>query len=845
MSKKGEQVLRQGLIKGLGDKSVRALLEGEIRTVDDVASSTPQVLEHTLKEHGVKNITAQRIEAEQWIEQAMEMQDEPEPESASKARAESVTSHGSRLRWRQYAGFQIYFANESGQPETVNGGDWRVRVKHIETGQSKDFSGSEKWRWLVWILERAHLPAADAMGMLTSSSPDSKAVPIRVNEGDDHMSEHKLKHGGVDITLKKVPDAFAIRLKEGRATSAETLEAAVGSSKTAVDHMDSTGPANNLEIFRVAEPDTLEAATDAMRESAAAEVVSHIYALGENPESVVVPQGTMTIQFAAQTSQSQREAILREFGLEVVREWPFMEHGYQVRLTRASPLNPLKTAERLQQRAEILVAEPNLLFKTEPTYEPPDPRYSSQWHLKNRGDQINLVAGADVGAEEAWDYETGKRNVVICIIDDGFELDHPDLAASGKIVAPIDFGQLDNDPRPVTNSDSHGTACAGVAVAEEGLGEVVGLAPGCALMPIRMSNWLGDDEVVAYFEHAVANNASVISCSWRAAPLHAPLSTAMYEIIRWAAASGRQGKGCVILFAAGNDYGVLKGTRPWDSQQMHLGFALHDDVMAIAASNSLDRHSEYSNSGQKVAVCAPSNGYPGRGIVTTDLLGIKGKALGDYRSDFGGTSSATPLVAGLAGLILSVNPDFTAAEVREIIQETADKIDPAGGQYINGHSAQYGYGRINAHKAVLRAIELRDSGIGEDSESSPDISLRIVSVTPSILAASAVVPTKRLQFDLSYELFGEDALTLTHERAKTVSRVMLSLVDQDNGNNSGIVTEKSGHLTPNRLRVTDKLTYPLSSNSNYAGRYELRAAVSVQTPAGPVRIEQAVLNLTL
>ncbi len=98
-----------------------------------------------------------------------------------------------------------------------------------------------------------------------------------------------------------------------------------------------------------------------------------------------------------------------------------------------------------------------------------------------------MVAGADVKAEGAWEYTMGSRDIVICIMDDGFDLNHPEFNVAGKIVAPRDFGQDDFDPNPAYENENHGTACTGVALAEQnGIG-VVGLAPRCAFMPVRTS----------------------------------------------------------------------------------------------------------------------------------------------------------------------------------------------------------------------------------------------------------------------------------------------------------------------------------------------------------------------
>ncbi len=127
-------------------------------------------------------------------------------------------------------------------------------------------------------------------------------------------------------------------------------------------------------------------------------------------------------------------------------------------------------------------------------------------------------------------------------------------------------------------------------------------------------------------------------------------------------------------------------------------------MIAVAASNSRDERSSYSNYGSELTLCAPSSGYPGRGVVTTDRRGTKGYSSGDYTYGFGGTSSSAPLAAGLAALIVSVNPDLTSAEVKSIMMETVDKIDQENGQYVDGHSPLYGHGRIGAYEAVALAV---------------------------------------------------------------------------------------------------------------------------------------------
>ncbi|MEK6676704.1 MAG: S8 family serine peptidase [Planctomycetota bacterium] len=514
------------------------------------------------------------------------------------------------------------------------------------------------------------------------------------------MNEIKMKRGGRDVRFRKVDTHFAVRLRQGRARDERALAASCGPSKSEVVHVESTA-SEKMDIFRVKESSKLEETMGDLRRAPASEVVTHLYAMDDTPGGATIPTGTMTLQFKPEVAEEKREEVLAEFGLEVVEELDFVPNGYTVRLTSASKENPLKIAATLQQRKEMVTAEPDLAFQVTRAHVPGDSQYSMQWHLKNRGDGVGLTAGADAKAEQAWDITRGSRDIIVCVMDDGFDLEHPDFASPGKIVSPRDFGQNDFEPLPGTADDNHGTACAGVAVADENGTGCVGLAPGCAFMPVRTSNWLSDTDIRDLFQHAIDHHADVISCSWSASAAYFPLSTVMNGIIHKAAAEGRSnGKGCVILFAAGNENYPLNGTK--NGVNSLNGFAVHPDVIAVGASNSLDKRSDYSNYGPELALCAPSSGSPGRRVVTTDRRGAEGYSTTDYADDFGGTSSATPLSAGLAALILSVDPTLTSAQVRTIMMDTADKIDQTGGQYANGHSPLYGHGRINAQKAVAR-----------------------------------------------------------------------------------------------------------------------------------------------
>lgn len=545
-----------------------------------------------------------------------------------------------------------------------------------------------------------------------------------------------LQRGGEELLLEKVSDRFVVSSSNQTALSQLIQGLPVEVNPAQV-------PNQLTEI--IVDPAQQDGVMQQMRESDAVNYATHIYHLKDDPGSVVYVKKQITVQFAPEVNQAAIAQILSELGLRQVKPVIGIPNTFVVELTPEATENPVKIANRLMQRSQILTAEPDVVVRTQNLHRPSDPLYPKQWHLNHNGGS-QLTAGSHVFAEQAWDVTRGIRSVVVAIMDDSVDLRHPDFQGIGKIVAPKDFKDKDFLPMPGDASDNHGTACAGVAVAEEnGIG-TVGIAPGCALMPIRTTGYLDDGAIEELFGWAMTKGAAVISCSWGPAAVYFPLSLRQRAALTRAATEGRNGKGCVIVFAAGNSNRPTNGTvneRGWPNnilsgQTAWLGgFTVHPDVITVSASTSLSKKSAYSNWGAEVSVCAPSNnappgfwlqqtGYiytppevrgplPGLGIVTADRVGAEGYDPSSYTTDFGGTSSACPLVAGVAALVLSVNPDLTAAEVRQILQQTTDKIvdtsaDPQfgfnkGTYEAGGRSDWFGYGKVNAFKAVQAAAQ--------------------------------------------------------------------------------------------------------------------------------------------
>ena len=160
---------------------------------------------------------------------------------------------------------------------------------------------------------------------------------------------------------------------------------------------------------------------------------------------------------------------------------------------------------------------------------------------------------------------------------------------------------------------------------------------------------------------------------------------------------GRGGKGCVVLFSAGNDGDDLVVKQPW---------AAHPNVIAVGSStiDTPEVKASTSNFGSPLDVCAPGGDRFGATFSPTAGTTPQGGTPGLY-AVLGETSCACPQVAGVAAMMLSVNPNLTAGEVRDILQQTAVQIDLANGVYTAGHSDLYGFGRVNARKAVQEAFD--------------------------------------------------------------------------------------------------------------------------------------------
>lgn len=322
-----------------------------------------------------------------------------------------------------------------------------------------------------------------------------------------------------------------------------------------------------------------------------------------------------------------------------------------------------------------------------------------QWHLRNTG-QSPGVAGVDVNVTTVWDSYLGT-GIRIGIVDDGLEVAHPDLSPNADTANDHDWNDATpEDPTGNPSSDTHGTACAGVAGARGNNGEgVSGAAPRAKLVGLRLIAGNVSDAQEAEALTWKNDIIHLYSNSWGPADDGADLRDAG-SLVKAAFANGatvgRGGKGSVWLWAAGN------GGSDQDNSN-YDGYANSIYTIAVGAVNDSGVRSAYSEMGANVLICAPSNDSASghRGITTT-------RTNGAYTYSFGGTSSATPLAAGVVALLLESKPELGWRDVKEILLRSATKINPTHADWVNNGAGyhfnhEYGAGLINAQAAVTLA----------------------------------------------------------------------------------------------------------------------------------------------
>ncbi|PKR82249.1 hypothetical protein CW751_02645 [Brumimicrobium salinarum] len=348
--------------------------------------------------------------------------------------------------------------------------------------------------------------------------------------------------------------------------------------------------------------------------------------------------------------------FLSDFSIEEVKQLhpeikdELLNRVYQIKLSQISDVDAV--IKKLSTYPTIAYAELKELHHT--TLTPNDTYFSS----------TNQYGLFKIQAEQAWNISTGSSNVVVAVTDNAIDVDHPDL--TNIITGGYDAVDQDYDPRPCgSNVGQHGTHVSGTVGCEtdNGLG-LASIGFGIRVMPIKIGDCSGRltggyDGIV----YAANNGADVINMSWGSAGS----SNYGQNVINnaWNA-------GSILVAAAGNDD---------VSTQFYP--AAYNNVVTVASTNDTDSKSWFSNYGNWIDIAAP-----GSDIFSTDEQG-------GYTS-LSGTSMASPLVAGLLGLMKSYAPSATNTDLINCLYTSADDIYPQNPSY----TGQLGNGRINAFAAL-------------------------------------------------------------------------------------------------------------------------------------------------
>lgn len=604
--------------------------------------------------------------------------------------------------------------------------------------------------------------------------------------------------GGRKIDVRKDDTAVTIH-----AASADDAHRVAASAGVALSDAERVAP--GLVRARLAED--RERGVNRLR--AGDNVVHHVYRDQHTGESEYLITETFFLKFKDDTPESRIQEYLAAENLVV--EQDLGNKTYLVRVTTSTGRNPIRTANAAATRDDVEYAEPNLIRPLQRfAFIPPDELFTRQWHLHAPNAGQYLEAGAGIFAPDAWEVTRGRRDVVIAVADDGFDLTHPDFRGDAKVVGSFNArlrsntssGAIDwDDDVSPRAGDYHGTPCLGVAVAEGNGTGVVGVAPGCALIAVRFPlAAMTDAHFITMFEK-ISALADVVSCSWGVGPADAPMSSTLRSrMASLARTGGRRGKGLVFCIAAGNNncpVQDLTNTRTYRyldrafvrsyNGRIDRWVAAHPDVITVSASTSRKTRSAYSSWGTHISVCAPSDNWDdlgqssptGLGIVTTDN---EGAGAGSdftpgsrFTGEFGGTSSATPTVAGVCGLVLSVNASLTALEVRDVLRRTADKDlslatdTPVyeGGEFKDGVSLWFGHGKVNAARAVQAAGGGGGNGTGARKvDKRRDVALDIPDVG-SVVFSEIDIPDDghitelRVLVDITHTYIGDLRVDLT------------------------------------------------------------------------------------
>jgi thermitase len=395
-----------------------------------------------------------------------------------------------------------------------------------------------------------------------------------------------------------------------------------------------------------------------------------------------IPTQDLLVMRTPESNQEVVEALLSSHGVILDVDFSGMERVYRVRTTLTDGRAVLELANELAANDMFAFAESDAISWVKPMHIPNDPEFGQQWGLHQSNDH-------DMDLPEAWDISMGSEDIVVVVLDSGIDQNHPDIHQ----LAGETFTGSSSNGNPGNGCDNHGTAVSGcIAATIDNNQGVAGVAPHCWVRAGKIFNELDifgfclgflefqESWAVNGITWAADSGARVTNSSWGGG---SPLSgiTNAFNTTRAA--------GVFHVAAAGNDGSATIG---WPASL--------DSLISVAAMSSNGTLASFSTYGNGLFISAP-----GENIRTTDRSGGDGYGAGDTTT-ISGTSFASPYTAGVAALVLSVDPTLTPDELENILSSTA--VDYGSG----GYDTTFGHGFINA-KAALDAVDDGTTCVGD------------------------------------------------------------------------------------------------------------------------------------
>jgi subtilisin-like proprotein convertase family protein len=409
---------------------------------------------------------------------------------------------------------------------------------------------------------------------------------------------------------------------------------------------------------------------------------------------------------------SNPSSVAAELGFELLRSHVSLPNTFLLRRggTERGGMFARSAAQALAASPRVVFFQQQVIRQHTPMNPTLEPQYANQWHLNNTG-QFGGAVDQDSDVKEAWDLGYTGAGVQVAVVDSGVEYTHPDLAPNYTANGSWDYISNDSNPFPDSSDETHGQSVAGVIAAAVDGTCGVGAAYEAAFSSLR-TDFLFDDFTGSILLSHERHLNDIYNNSWGWNPgitAGADVEPLLFAALANNAENGRGGLGNIYVFAAGNNGNG--GPTGGGENANRQGYNASRYTISVAASTNTGVRSSYSEFGTPVHVNAPSNGGTAS-IYTTDRSGAAGyngiPGSLDCTNAFGGTSSASPLVAGIVALMLDANPNLTWRDVQYILAESAEKNDPLNLDWeTNGAgydvSILYGFGRANAANAVAMA----------------------------------------------------------------------------------------------------------------------------------------------